>query len=87
MDIGFPRPADASEEGTVCVLETPDLMNDIRHNAEVHLKRTVIVIEICLRFSSASLLSSPRAKLTSSTNLRYPTPLLRTLQVPCWGIP
>ena len=40
-------------EGAVYTLEAPDLMNDIRYNAEVHLKRTVIVIEICLRFSSA----------------------------------
>jgi len=40
-------------EGAVYTLEAPDLMDDIRHNAEVHLKRAVIVIEICLRFSPA----------------------------------
>ena len=40
-------------EGAIYTLEAPGLMNDIRHNAEVHLKRTMIVIEICLRFSSA----------------------------------
>ena len=39
-------------EGAVYTLEASDLTDDIRHNAEVHVKRTVIVIEICLRFSS-----------------------------------
>lgn len=39
-------------EGAVYALETPDLTDDIRHNAEVHIRRTMIVVEICLRFSS-----------------------------------
>jgi hypothetical protein len=38
-------------EGVVYTLEAPDVTDDIRHNAEVHVKRAVIVIEICLRFS------------------------------------
>ena len=39
-------------EGIIYTREVPDLMDDIRHNAEVHVRRTMIVIEICLRFSS-----------------------------------
>lgn len=39
-------------EGAVYTPAAPDLMDDIRHNAEVHVRRTVIVVEICLRFSS-----------------------------------
>jgi len=39
-------------EGVVYTLVAPDLTDDIRHNAEVHVRRAVIVIEICLRFSS-----------------------------------
>jgi len=39
-------------EGAVYTLEAPDLIDDIRHNTEVHVKRTIVVIEICLRFSS-----------------------------------
>lgn len=38
-------------EGVVYTLVAPELVDDIRHNAEIHVKRTVIVIEICLRFS------------------------------------
>ena len=38
-------------EGVVYVAASPDLMDDIRHNAQVHVKRTMIVTEICLRFS------------------------------------
>ena len=40
-------------EGAVYTEVAPDLMDDIHHNAEVHVKRTTIVIEICLRFSPA----------------------------------
>ena len=40
-------------EGVIYTLGAQDLTDDVRHNAEVHVKRTVIVIEICLRFSSA----------------------------------
>jgi len=39
-------------EGAVYTLVASDLMDDVHHNAEVHVKRTIIVIEICLRFSS-----------------------------------
>jgi hypothetical protein len=38
-------------EGAVYTLVPPGLMDDVRHNAEVHVKRVVILIEICLRFS------------------------------------
>ena len=38
-------------EGDVYTLDAPDLVDDICHNAGIHVKRTVIVIEICLRFS------------------------------------
>jgi hypothetical protein len=40
-------------EGVIYTPVPPGLMDDVRHNAEVHVRRTVIVIEICLRFSSA----------------------------------
>jgi len=41
-----------TSEGAIYTLVAPDLVDCIRHNAEVHVRRTVIVIEICLRFSS-----------------------------------
>jgi len=37
-------------EGVVYTLVAPEFVDDIRHNAEVHIRRTVVVIEICLRF-------------------------------------
>lgn len=40
-------------EGAVYALVPPDLADDVRHNAEVHVRRTVMLVEICLRFSSA----------------------------------
>ena len=40
-----------TSEGVVYVTASPDLMDDIRHNAKVHVNRTMIVAEICLRFS------------------------------------
>ena len=39
-------------EGAVYTPVPLDLVDDVRHNAEVHVNRTVILIEICLRFSS-----------------------------------
>ena len=40
-------------EGVVYIKAPPDLMEDVRHNARVHVKRTLIVVEISLRFSPA----------------------------------
>lgn len=40
-------------EGAVYTPVPLDLIDDVRHNAEVHVNRTVALIEICLRFSSA----------------------------------
>lgn len=42
-----------SSEGAVYTKTTPDLLGDVRHNAEANVRRTVILAEICLRFSSA----------------------------------
>ena len=36
-------------EGVVYTLVAPEFVDGIRHNAEVHVRKTVIVIEICLR--------------------------------------
>lgn len=38
-------------EGVIYTPVPPHLMDGVRHNAEVHVKRTMIVIETCLRFS------------------------------------
>ena len=38
-------------EGAVYTPVAPDVTDDIHHNAEVHVKRVVFMIEICLRFS------------------------------------
>ena len=38
-------------EAVVYAATSPDLMDDIRHNAKVHVKRFMIITEICLRFS------------------------------------
>lgn len=39
-------------EGTAYALVPPGLMDAVHHNAEVHAKRSMVLIEICLRFSS-----------------------------------
>ena len=39
-------------EGAVYTPVPPHLVDDIHHNAEVHVRRTVILVEMCLRFSS-----------------------------------
>ena len=41
-----------TSEGASYIPVAPDLADCVHHNAEVHVRRTVIVIEICLRFSS-----------------------------------
>ena len=42
-----------ASEGAVYFPVAQDLIDGLHHNAEVHVRRIVIVIEICLRFSSA----------------------------------
>ena len=39
-------------EGAIYASVPPDIVDDARHNAEVHVRRAVILVEICLRFSS-----------------------------------
>lgn len=39
-------------EGAVYTPAPSDLSDDVHHNAEVHVRRVVILVEICLRFSS-----------------------------------